>query len=70
MENKFKFNWEMINSESVGQDYMCSTFRAKVHGGWIVKVSYLHGLGVSIYEYVDHSLSFVPDPRHEWVISD
>ena len=35
-------------------------FRAKVFGGWIVKSIFYIGYDIGV------SMTFVPDPNHEW----
>ncbi len=42
-----KFNWEKL-------DYRLS--RAKVPGGWLVKIT----------GYAEHGIAFYPDPNHTW----
>jgi hypothetical protein len=52
--------WEMVNSGD--ELFVCK--RAKVPGGWIVRV------GERRYEVGDDEgigLTFVPDPNHAWV---
>jgi hypothetical protein len=46
-----KIHWEDLPSTS-----SCSVLRAKVPGGWLVRV---WGLG-------GHGLTFYPDPEHTW----
>jgi len=46
--------WEKVNANEDLQHY---THRAKIPGGWLVKV-FVYGEGVGV--------TFVPDPNHEW----
>jgi hypothetical protein len=48
-----KLSWEVI---CYNQDKSYNTSRAEVFGGWLVKV----------YGEDESSLTFVPDPNHEW----
>lgn len=67
--------WEEIYS---GCDLgITRTFRAKVHGGWLVKDwSYDFKKHPPSHEeldylpYISSSMVFVPDPNHEWKISE
>ena len=60
-------DWEQI------EDY---TQRARVHGGWLVKVFEDAHIRMSVDQLVAQSgyewriaLAFVPDPNYEWKIS-
>lgn len=50
-----KFEWELISEQ-----YDEYTHRAKIKGGWLVKVS--EGYAVAI--------TFIPDEHHAWVIEE
>ena len=57
-----KFQWEVIEDKfNAG-----STYRAKVYGGWIVRVFDTDDCNTEI---VSESMVFVPDPEHKWKIS-
>lgn len=60
-----QFNWEEIYD--AGEDNFDVTKRAKVFGGWIVQHFVLE-LGSPPAPCI--SLTFIPDPNHEWVIDD
>jgi len=52
-----KFEWEEIDRKSYGY-----TERAKVFGGWLIRV-------VDIGDVCYFGMTFVPDHNHEWVIN-
>jgi len=56
-----KFEWEDITTTHV-RAY--TTFRAKVHGGWLVnsRANDIYGKNIS------QSMTFFPDKNHEWEI--
>jgi hypothetical protein len=58
--------WESIDD---GEGY---EFRAKVHGGWIVKtferVSHMFDGGMKFGWDWRHAMVFVPDSKHEWEV--
>jgi hypothetical protein len=68
--------WEEIYND--WEDPGCvRTFRAEVHGGWLVKDwSYDFKTIPPRHDEPDHlpyiasSMVFIPDPNHEWVISE
>lgn len=65
-----KFEWEKIAEIKIGNGADC-TYRAKVHGGWLIKeIRYIiiteKHAQVS-QDSPDH-LTFLPDPNHEWTI--
>ena len=53
-----KFAWETLVHTNNGGSY-----RAKVHGGWIVNNTTIHESGS-----VAESSCFIPDPNHEWSV--
>lgn len=54
--------WEPIDGYRSRSEYIVHTcFRAKVHGGWLVRYEKKTANGPTI------ALTFVPDPEHEWV---
>ena len=46
-----------IEWENIGKHQNPQESRAKVFGGWLVRVG---------YQDAGFSLTFVPDPKHEW----
>lgn len=56
---KFEFVWCNDEHEEIT--------RAKIHGGWFVKFLSLDADNQES-DHFCHSLTFVPDPNHEWVI--
>ncbi len=63
-----KFKWENVYKEPENAfDGDCpdiQTHRAKVHGGWIVKIEKSN----VETDNTEISVCFVPDPLHEWGI--
>lgn len=57
-------NWETIDKHIRGTANWEETKRAKVPGGWVLRVQGCHDL-----EYVSN-LCFIPDPLHEWEVED
>ena len=52
-------NWErVVATDEFGAEVNISTVRAKLPGGWLVKVS-------DISEQT-FNVTFLPDPNHEW----
>ena len=72
MENKPKFEWQLIHHQDVdGPDptYGTMTLRAKVFGGWIVKDEEIEYSKQSTIKFaVTRSMVFVPDPSHQWKV--
>jgi hypothetical protein len=57
-----KFEWEMIDNNTVDKKHFAITHRAKVIGGWIVhNATKLPNVG-------SESMVFIPDPNHEWTL--
>lgn len=52
-----EFKWELIDNAGHSK-----TYRAKVHGGWLVYTSLATTFGAT------GSQTFVPDMYHEWEI--
>jgi len=52
VEDMAKLAWEMIE----GEPYYRKIERAKVPGGWLIRMEVGDGGGIT----------FVPDPNHEW----
>ncbi len=46
----------MIEWEALGHNTTGSVYRAKVYGGWLVRIS----------AYEAEALTFYPDPNHVW----
>ncbi len=63
---KIEFEWEVIN-EKRGGGVSDVTLRAKVIGGWLIKLVYCEdgGCGKNIRE---HALTFISDPDHLWEV--
>ena len=59
-----KFEWELIDDAS--NEYWNCSFRAKVHGGWIVR--HFHQLSDDDALTPSSSMVFVPDIYHDWRI--
>ncbi len=59
-----KFEWEEISEDK--ESFI--TFRAKVHGGWLIKD--LSWFDHDEYEAtaLSTALTFISDPNHEWSI--
>lgn len=56
---KIEFNWECLDyHEAYGNFTEDKTHRAKVFGGWVVRTM----------KNEQHSMCFVPDPKHEWSV--
>jgi hypothetical protein len=59
-QSTIEFRWEEIaSSVTSGTGVVSKTKRAKVFGGWMVK-DYEEGAGTS--------MTFIPDPDHQWVV--
>ena len=54
--------WEEIHHDGTGL-----LFRAKVHGGWLVRMIEDVRSTYSFQSAWRPALTFVPDPNHEWV---
>ncbi len=82
-----KFEWEEIsNSSGENGIYYNETFRAKVIGGWLVRVqtytdyqyrssndeteSAIHYLDEEGFVNVTNTMTFVSDLKHEWQIEE
>ena len=72
-----KFRWERILTDhNIGRLECCTdveTFRAKVHGGWLVlnKCRANNNSPDKLFYDVrarQDTLVFVPDPKHEWKV--
>jgi hypothetical protein len=59
-----KFIWENVKKADDGDCPDIQTHRAKVHGGWIVKIEKPN----VETDNTEISVCFVPDPLHEWGI--
>ena len=57
------FMWEKIESEEGKGTLESSTFRMKVPGGWLVRVSQKNAAAE-----IAVALSFLPDPEYTWEI--
>jgi len=61
----FGSNWQPVNDD---------TERLMVPGGWLVKVSTpwplvnSEGMVKRNWDYVHIAVTFVPDPKHAWII--
>lgn len=64
-----KFEWELIG-ERRGGGVSDITLRAKTIGGWLVKLVYCDDSSCLHKSIREHVLTFVPDPQHEWEISN
>lgn len=65
-----KFEWELIFTS---EDKISETWRAKVIGGWIIRdfhcAYYVDQKLCTIRDYsLASSITFIPDPNHEWSI--
>lgn len=66
----------MLIWETIPQDQAGYLSRAKIFGGWLVKEAHdvhltipdTNVLGNHGYEWTS-SITFVPDPKHEWEIN-
>lgn len=67
-----KFEWEQIKyNENLEADSHAVVVRAKVFGGWIVKSLIFHlNRSPNGVENSSQSMVFIPDPNHEWRITD
>lgn len=64
--SEIKFKWEEV--VAFGE---CSTQRAKVFGGWIVRtVSWTKRWGNDQVQSLAESSVFIPDANHEWKIKE
>ena len=64
-----KLRWERVSETWGGRKSpVCSTWRAPVHGGWLVTV----WAGPNAVDTNKHAngggLTFVPDPEHRWKV--
>ena len=61
MPEKPELKWEKLNSSRMDSSWLTmkwETHRARVYGGWLVLV---RGEGTSF-----QSITFFPDPEHQW----
>ena len=58
--------WQPIDQRSCEQfnTDMMMVFRAKIHGGWLVRLN--RELVVEDNNVISSSITFVPDPGHDW----
>jgi hypothetical protein len=81
-----KFEWQEIynNSEIKSSPYFEATYRAKVHGGWLVKhetfcdyqyedkvfdeTNLRRFIHDEGYQDIKNVITFISDPNHEWTI--
>jgi hypothetical protein len=59
-----KFEWENLFYHHTANDKFAFTDRAKVFGGWLVLNKICAG------SRAHESMVFVPDPNHEWEITE
>ena len=59
--------WQQIDSESIGNIGSWHLHRAKVPGGWLVRITGFMQNRQSGVGY-GAGVTFVPDPQHQWVI--
>ena len=52
-----KVVWEELKNDVNGV-YLAHTFRAKIPGGWLIRIADINGYGCGI--------TFYPDPNHAW----
>ncbi len=71
------FEWEEIYcAEDSMENVFTLTYRAKVFGGWIVRnivllaIDHVDNPNTDYWERANISMVFVPDPKHEWEISE
>lgn len=66
-----KFEWELIHEEVIERS-MQSTYRAKVIGGWVLRIESLvddeREKQLDGWSNVSNSMTFIPDTHHEWTI--
>lgn len=67
-----KFVWEKIWSKEQEKVFYCGTYRAKVHGGWVVRnwdlTMHPYDGAANNNHTVSESMVFIPDPNHNWKI--
>ncbi len=63
-------NWEEIDGESISNVGGWKLYRAKIPGGWLVRISDTRsvtiGVSTSIGVGTGAGVTFVPDPEHQW----
>lgn len=65
-----KFEWENIHANHVAKIGGSNTARARIKGGWIVSLDLYTSEKEGTNRNVSTSMVFIPDPKHEWSISD
>jgi len=67
-----KIIWEKLDSEVGGKQTNSKVWRAKVPGGWLVRMHSIkeeadssHGTPL-VYSWGYGGLTFIPDPDHTW----
>lgn len=59
----------MLNWESIEHNHRGYIYRAKVPGGWIVRLyedNQISDGGLPYINAITHSITFIPDPKHLW----
>lgn len=65
MRTRLEFKWELISHYGDEDFSGCSTARAQVMGGWLVRVVAWNRKDKCQSE----SMTFVPDHNHQWCIT-
>jgi hypothetical protein len=62
--NSNEFKWEMIDRTNASGNISVITWRARVPGGWLVKVSEIISLpGLNSN---NHTVNFIADQKYTW----